>query len=1275
MAPNIVQHPRSEASYKPFEDVTLDCVADTDSYALYEWRKDGRHVNLNGTNVVMSSGSGSITIKAPSDENDGVYQCFVRNQFGTAMSSKSTVKKADLQPFPTVFEPVAMSPIIGQVLSLNCLPPKSYPKGFVYWGTSRPHSNKLQTIENNERILLDYEGNLHFANVVPNDSLGGASYVCIVFNALLGAYVQGNDHVLTPVEVKDIPKYYPPQLLWSSPAVDVALKGQTKRIKCIFSGLPTPKVTWRRLDRPIQMVGSRAVVTPGGHGTELEITNVETEDGGRYECTATNSRNGTGASRIITLVVHSVPFWSEGRSPSTIQTEEESSVEINCLAHGTPTPNISFLFNGVPFEEMPPDSRRSISRYKIVYSNVTTSDTQVVQCIASNEHGMILANIILSVIAAPPSFIETPSNAKVVEGQSVVFRCLADGAPKPVVTWRKGKSREPVSGDRFAVRSSGNLEIKNASVSDSNTFHCHAVNKFGTDDVTVNLTVRQPTRILPSFEELMVNASLDVSLPCKVEADPTERPNLVVEWRKGDDVIDYAVEGRRLKIHPTEFSLHIDQSQVSDSANYSCHVRSSLDAAVSLPIRLTVSGRPDPPYDVTVSTCAAKYAIVSWKVGRDNNYPLLEFVVFYNDSIDGTDRSVEGARVEAEGSSDFVRGQEVQAVVYGIRPWSVYSFHVVARNLIGVSDRSTSPHLCVTSQMVPERNPGGVCSKRRGPTQLVIVWEEILRPEWNGEGFHYVVSYRPLHSTRAAERLTIANPQQTELEIYDLNTFAPYEIYVQSANNIGLASIRESEKRIGYSGEGVPLVSPANFELVSLNSTQGEFSWDAVDTNAKKVRGFFRGYRLRFWRSSDLDDVREEDVIFVKDVDLCPLLNDHKHRSVRSFDKVTGTTTRLWPYSTVTAGIVVLNYAHSGPLSNTVEFHTPEGVPGRVSSAMVVEQGSSHLRIKWDTPEEPNGVVVGYEISYQVAPPAVSRLQSLYVNSTENLSKKLLNLEFSTMYRVSIAATTAAGTGEPTSVFGGTRPFGVPDRPVIVNVETGSDFANVTWSSSIHKVPVNPGHSFYLQYRYTPEGSGQWSKVNIDPEATENWINVTDLDPGSYEFQMVAVNGFDDLRKEIRSSIVNANVEPEVSEHPKEAPVLYERASSYWFIVLICIVIFLVLVLLIVCLVRYTRGDVYPVSKKERLCGNDPYATEDVPFGEFKRQNSRSSRNGGSEVSIESDDKAPESDSDDSLEEYNGTDPTKFNEDGSFIGLYVGKSKRESSDPTNNPTSPLDTIV
>lgn len=63
-----------------------------------------------------------------------------------------------------------------------------------------------------------------------------------------------------------------------------------------------------------------------------------------------------------------------------------------------------------------------------------------------------------------------------------------------------------------------------------------------------------------------------------------------------------------------------------------------------------------------------------------------------------------------------------------------------------------------------------------------------------------------------------------------------------------------------------------------------------------------------------------------------------------------------------------------------------------------------------------------------------------------------------------------------------------------------------------------------------------------------------------------------------------------------------------------------------------------------------------------------------SQLSIDSDEKPIDSDSD-SLGEYEEQDATKFNEDGSFIGLYVGKNKSQRSDAKNAVPSALDTFV
>ena len=62
-----------------------------------------------------------------------------------------------------------------------------------------------------------------------------------------------------------------------------------------------------------------------------------------------------------------------------------------------------------------------------------------------------------------------------------------------------------------------------------------------------------------------------------------------------------------------------------------------------------------------------------------------------------------------------------------------------------------------------------------------------------------------------------------------------------------------------------------------MNATYAEFSWEAVDEDPAKIRGFFRGYRIKFWKTDDPDNPRTEDVI-LHGWDPCPELDDVRGR-------------------------------------------------------------------------------------------------------------------------------------------------------------------------------------------------------------------------------------------------------------------------------------------------------------------------------------------------------------------------------------------------------------
>jgi hypothetical protein len=50
-------------------------------------------------------------------------------------------------------------------------------------------------------VFIMFLGTLYFANVLPSDAHDEHKYVCIAYNLILGAHVQGNDQKVEPSEL------------------------------------------------------------------------------------------------------------------------------------------------------------------------------------------------------------------------------------------------------------------------------------------------------------------------------------------------------------------------------------------------------------------------------------------------------------------------------------------------------------------------------------------------------------------------------------------------------------------------------------------------------------------------------------------------------------------------------------------------------------------------------------------------------------------------------------------------------------------------------------------------------------------------------------------------------------------------------------------------------------------------------------------------------------------------------------------------------------------
>lgn len=90
-------------------------------------------------------------------------------------------------------------------------------------------------------------------------------------------------------------------------------------------------------------------------------------------------------------------------------------------------------------------------------------------------------------------------------------------------------------------------------------------------------------------------------------------------------------------------------------------------------------------------------------------------------------------------------------------------------------------------------------------------------------------------------------------------------------------------------------------------------------------------------------------------------------------------------------------------------------VPGPVHGVEAEQWGSSAILLSWKPPEQANGVLTGYEVSYEsmTQEGVGEKTQRPPITDPNQKHAKLASLKPGTNYRIYIKATTKAGAGEP----------------------------------------------------------------------------------------------------------------------------------------------------------------------------------------------------------------------------------------------------------------------
>ncbi|TKR80920.1 hypothetical protein L596_014894 [Steinernema carpocapsae] len=319
-------------------------------------------------------------------------------------------------------------------------------------------------------------------------------------------------------------------------------------LECIASGVPPPTITWSRDSRVVSS------------SPKLELTNVETQDAGRYTCEARNEADINHADFVVDVLVKP-KFRPDIKSEIRVIEGEKAMLE--CRADGKPTPAIRWMRGGRPITDSANVilSPRSES---LMILHTRKSDAGLYSCVVTNAAGQSEATFKVTVLSAPHIDETIDQNPRVIHNRPIVLQCPVLGNPDPTVEWRRDGALI-VIGDRVTIVDKKHLKIDDARTEDAGRYTCHAQNEVSYLDTDYMLEVIAPPKFGDAFgkTEHEVLKGSSVTMTCPVRVDQTKDIN----WLRGSEPI-YLSEN--VKISSDAHKLTIESVDLSDGGKYAC---------------------------------------------------------------------------------------------------------------------------------------------------------------------------------------------------------------------------------------------------------------------------------------------------------------------------------------------------------------------------------------------------------------------------------------------------------------------------------------------------------------------------------------------------------------------------------------------------------------------------------------------------------------------------------------------------------------------------------
>ncbi|XP_045312268.1 neurofascin isoform X13 [Leopardus geoffroyi] len=1051
--------------------------------------------------------------------------------------------------------------------------------------------------------------------------------------------------------------------LWPKENLDpvVVQEGAPLTLQCNPPpGLPSPVIFW--MSSSMEPITQDKRVSQG-HNGDLYFSNVMLQDmqtdyscNARFHFTHTIQQKNAFTLKVLTnnpyndssLRNHPDIYSARGvaeRTPSFMYPQGTASSQmvlrgmdlvLECIASGVPTPDIAWYKKG---GDLPSDKAKFENFNKALrITNVSEEDSGEYFCLASNKMGSIRHTISVRVKAAP-YWLDEPKNLILAPGEDGRLVCRANGNPKPTVQWMvNGEPLQSAPPNPNREVAGDTIIFRDTQISSRAVYQCNTSNEHGylLANAFVSVLDVPPRMLSPRNQLIRVILYNRTRLDCPFFGSPI--PTL--RWFKNGQGSN--LDGGNYHVYENG-SLEIKMIRKEDQGIYTCVATNILGKAENQ-VRLEVKD-PTRIYRMPEDQVAKRGTTVQLEC-RVKHDPSLKLTVSW---LKDDEPLYIGNRMKKEDDS---------LTIFGVAERDQGSYTCVASTELD-QDLAKAYLTVLADQATPTNRlaalPKGRPDRPRD-LELTDLAERSVRLTWipgddnNSPITDYVVQFEEDQFQPGVWHDHSKFPGSVNSAVLQLSPYVNYQFRVIAINEVGSSHPSLPSERYRTSG-APPESNPADVKGEGTRKNNMEITWTPM--NATSAFGPNLRYIVK-WRRRETRET-------------------WNNVTVWGSRYVVGQTPVYVPYE---IRVQAENDFGKGPEPDTVIGYSGEDYPRAAPTDVKIRVlNSTAISLQWNRvyPDTVQGQLREYRAYYWRES---SLLKNLWVSQKRQQAsfpgdrpRGVVSRLFPySNYKLEMVVVNGRGDGPRSETKEFTTPEGVPSAPRRFRVrQPNLETINLEWDHPEHPNGILIGYTLkYVAFNGTK--LGKQIVENFSPNQTK--FTMQRADPVSrYRFTLSARTQVGSGEAATEESPAPPNeATPTAAYTNNQADI----ATQGWFIGLMCAIALLVLILLIVCFIKRSRGGKYPVrEKKDVPLGPEDPKEEDGSF-DYSDEDNKPLQ--GSQTSLDGTIKQQESD--DSLVDYGEGGEGQFNEDGSFIGQYTVKKDKEETEgnESSEATSPVNAI-